>query len=33
MIYYDRTVTSKGIVFNKTSESKESDICHYWYFK
>ena len=23
---------SKGIDVNKTSESKECDICHYWYF-
>ena len=26
MLYYDR------IDVNKTSESKEWDICHYWYF-
>ena len=26
MLYYDR------IDVNKTSESKECDICHYWYF-
>ena len=26
MFYYDR------IDVNKTSESKEYDICHYWYF-
>ena len=24
---------SEGIDFNKTSLSKEYDICHYWYFK
>ena len=23
---------SEGTDANKTSESKESDICHYWYF-
>ena len=23
---------SEGINLNKTSESKECDICHYWYF-
>ena len=24
---------SEGIDINKTSESKESEICHYWFFK
>ena len=23
---------SEGIDYNKTNESKECDICHYWYF-
>ena len=32
MIYYDRIDVSKGIDVNKTSESKERDICHYRYF-
>ena len=32
MIYYDRIDISKGIDVNKTSGSKECDICHYWYF-
>ena len=32
MLYYDRTVVSKGIGVNKTSESKECEVCHYWYF-
>ena len=32
MLYYDRIDISEGIDVNKTSESKESDICHYWYF-
>ena len=32
MIYYDRIDVSEGICVNKTSESKECDICHYWYF-
>ena len=32
MIYYDRINVSKGIDFNMTIESKECDICHYWYF-
>ena len=30
MLYYHRTDASKGIDVNKTSESKECDICHYW---
>ena len=33
MLYYDRTGASKGIFVNMTSESKECEICHYWYFK
>ena len=32
MIYYDRTDVSGVIDVNKTSESKECDICRYWYF-
>ena len=32
MLYYGRIDVSKGIDVNKTSASKESDICHYWYF-
>ena len=32
MLYYDRTDVSEGIDINKTSTSKESDICHYRYF-
>ena len=32
MIYYDRIDVSEGIDVNKTSASKECDICHYWYF-
>ena len=32
MLYYDRFDVSEGIDVNKTSESKECDICHYWYF-
>ena len=31
MLYFDRIDFSEGIDFNKTSESKECDICHYWY--
>ena len=32
MIYYDRIEVSEGIDVNKTSASKEYDVCHYWYF-
>ena len=32
MIYYDRIDVSEGIDVNKTSASKEYDICHYLYF-
>ena len=32
MLYFDRIKVSEGIDLNKTSESKECDICHYWYF-
>ena len=32
MLYYDRIDVSEGININKTSASKEFDICHYWYF-
>ena len=32
MLYYDRIEVSEGIDVNKTSASKECDICHYWYF-
>ena len=32
MLYYDRIEVSKGIGVNKTSESKECDIFHYWDF-
>ena len=32
MIYYDRIDVSEGIDVNKTSASKEYDVCHYWYF-
>ena len=28
MIYYDRINVSEGVDFNKTSASKECDICH-----
>ena len=32
MIYYDRIDVSEGIDINKTSASKDCDICHYCYF-
>ena len=32
MLYFDRIGISEGINVNKTSASKEYDICHYWYF-
>ena len=32
MIYYDRIYVSEGIDVNKISESKECNICYYWYF-
>ena len=33
MLEYDRIDISEGIDVNKTRESKECDIYHYWYFK
>ena len=32
MLYYDRTDVSGAMDVNKTSKSKECDICHYFYF-
>ena len=32
MLYFDRIDVFEGIDVNKTSASKECDICHYWYF-
>ena len=32
MLYYDKIEVSKWIDVNKTSESRECDICRYWYF-
>ena len=32
MLYYDRIDVPEGIDVNKTSEPKEWNICHYWYF-
>ena len=31
MLYYDRIDISEGIDVNKINESKEHNICHYWY--
>ena len=33
MLEYNRIDILEGIYVNKTSVSKECDICHYWYFK
>ena len=33
MVEYDRIDISEGTDINKTSLSKECNICHYWYFK
>ena len=33
MLEYDRIDNSEGTDVNKTSSSKECDICHYWNFK
>ena len=32
MFYYDRIDVSGEMDVNKTSKSKECDICHYFYF-
>ena len=32
MLYFDTIDVSEGTDINKTSASKESDICHYWHF-
>ena len=32
MLYYDKTDFCEEIDVNKTSASKECDVCHYWYF-
>ena len=33
MIYYNRTEIFEGINGNDISESRECDVCHYWYFQ
>ena len=32
MIYFNRIDVFERIKVNKTSASKECDVCHYWYF-
>ena len=32
MIYFNRIDISEGIDVNKTSATKDCDVCHYWYF-
>ena len=32
MLHFDRIKVSEGIGVNKTSASKECDICRYWHF-
>ena len=32
MLYFNRIEVFERLDVNKTSASKESDICHYWYF-
>ena len=33
MLQYQKINLSKGIDVNKTKESKECELCHYWFFK
>ena len=33
MIRYQKIDVSEGIDINKTSASKECELCHYWFFK
>ena len=33
MIRYQKIDISEGIDVNKTSASKECEVCHYWFFK
>ena len=33
MLQYENSDVSEGIDTNKTSASKECELCHYWYFK
>ena len=33
MLRYQKLNASEGIDVNKTSASKECELCHYWFFK
>ena len=33
MLRYQKIDASEGIDVNKTSASKECELCHYWFFK
>ena len=33
MLQYENSDVSEGIDTNKTSASKEYEVCHYWHFK
>ena len=33
MLKYDKIDIYEGVDVNKTSASKDCDICHFWYFK
>ena len=33
MLQYEKIDVSEGIDVNKTSVSKEFELCHYWFFK
>ena len=33
MLLYQKIDVSEGIDVNKTSASKECELCHYWFFK
>ena len=33
MLQYEKIDVSEGIDANKTSASKECELCHYWFFK
>ena len=33
MLWYEKIDASEGIDVNKTSASKERELCHYWFFK
>ena len=33
MLQYEKIDVSEGVHVNKTSASKECELCHYWFFK